>query len=210
MEPLAESMDEYPLMKELATRLNVNEPWVHVDPWLDMAENFRDAFTEGSFDELLQGKTLQLRYKPMDEYQTKTGKIEFTSTSPPPGVNKLPTQLETSREPDEFIMLNSSIPQYTHTQFTDVYDEIPCTVWVNPEDATKYNLTDGKKHLIYNEQGELTVTIKVTKKVLPGVIWAPRELIDEKGNIQNSLAPGTPQLIGGGPMFNTVMVRFKE
>lgn len=210
VEPLAESMDEYPLMKEFAKRLNVTESWVHVDPWKDITENFREAFKDGNIKELLEGKPLELRYKPMDEYQTKTGKIEFTSTTVPEGVNTLPSQLTVSIEPDEFIMLNSSIPQYTHTQFTDVYEEIPCTVWVNPQDAEKHNLIDGKKHVIYNKQGELQVTVKITKKVPPRVVWTPRELIDENGNIQNSLAPGTPQRLGGGPMFNTTKIRFKE
>ena len=107
-------------------------------------------------------------------------------------------------------MLNSSLPPYLHTQFRDVYNEIPRTIWVNPKDAAKHNLTDGENRIIYNEQGELCVNIKITHRIIPGVIWAPRELIDEKGNPQNGLTPGTPQVIGGGPIFNTVKIRFKE
>jgi anaerobic selenocysteine-containing dehydrogenase len=210
IEPLAESRDEYPLMLELAKRMGVDEPWVHVDPWEDMTYNFRDAFIDGEFNDLLDGKSLKLRYKALDEYQTGTGKIEFTSTTISEGVSPLPRQLEVSTESGEFIMLNSSLPQYLHTQFRDVYNEIPRTIWVNPEDAEKHRLTDGGNHTVYNERGELDVIIKVTGRIIPGVIWAPRELIDEKGNPQNGLSPGTPQLIGGGPMFNTIKVRFKE
>jgi anaerobic selenocysteine-containing dehydrogenase len=146
----------------------------------------------------------------MDEYQTPSGKLEFTATSIPDGVSPLPLQLEINPGEDELIMLNSSLPQYTHTQFRDVYNDIPCTAWVNPLDAEKYNLKDRGTHIIFNENGELHVTVKVTDRVTPGVIWTPRELIDPEGNIQNSLAPGTPQRIGGGPLFNTIKVRFKE
>jgi len=208
--PLAESWDEHPLMLELAKRLNVEEPWVHIDPWPDMAKNFSEAFIDGDFNDLLNGKCLQLRHLPLDKYQTSTGRLEFTSTSTTERVSPLPYQHEIPTEEGELIMLNSAIPEYTHTQFRDVYNEIPCTAWVNPEDAEKNNLTDGGKHLIYNEQGQLWVTVKISNKVLPGVVWTPRELIDSEDNIQNSLAPNTPQQIGGGPMFNTVKVRFKE
>ena len=210
IEPMAESWDEHPLMIELAKRLNVEEPWVHVDPWLDMAKNFDAAFTDGDFNDLLHGKYLQLRHLPLDEYQTPTGRLEFTSTSTTEEVSPLPYQYDIQIEEGELIMLNSALPQYTHTQFKDVYNEIPCTAWVNPVDAENLNLKDGEKRLIYNENGQLLVTVKITNKVPSGIIWTPRELIDTEDNIQNSLAPGTPQQIGGGPMFNTVKVRFKE
>ncbi|MCW4013158.1 MAG: molybdopterin-dependent oxidoreductase [Candidatus Bathyarchaeota archaeon] len=210
IEPLGESMDEYPLMLELSNRLGVSESWVHIDPWKDMEHNFRDAFIDGDFNDLLDGKSLQLYYRPIVEYQTPSGKIEFASNSVSGNISSLPKQLEVTVDDDEFIMLNSSLPQYTHTQFRDVYNDIPCTVWVNPVDAEKHSITDGEKRIIYNEKGELEVTVKITDRVIPGVIWAPRELIDEKGNPQNGLAQGTPQLIGGGPMFNTIKVRFKE
>lgn len=183
---------------------------MYIDPWKDMEQVFQETFIDGNFSDLLDGKTLRVRHKPMDEYQTPSGKLEFTSTSAPEDVSPLPLQLEIDLDEDELIMLNSSLPQYTHTQFRDVYNDIPCTAWVNPQDAEKFNLTDGGNHLIYNEQGELQVTVKVTDRVTPGVIWTPRELIDPMGNIQNSLAPGAPQRIGGGPLFNTVKVRFKE
>ncbi|MBE0633479.1 hypothetical protein IH574_02815 [Candidatus Bathyarchaeota archaeon] len=175
-----------------------------------MKENFREAFLDGDFHDLLQGKYLRVRHRPMDEYQNQTGKLEFSSTSAPEGVSSLPEQLELFVEAGELIMLNSSLPQYEHTQFTDVYDAIPCTAWVNPSDAEKNGLKDGGKYAIYNKHGQIDVTVKITEKVLPGVIWCPRELIDENGNPQNGLAPGIPQKLGGGPMFNTVKVRFKE
>ena len=210
IEPMGKSRDEHSLMLELARRLNIKDSWVHVDPWRDMEDNLQGAFINGDSSDLFDGKSLEISYKPMDEYQTKTGKIEFTSTSTLPGVSSIPEQIEFETIEDEFIMLNSSLPRYTHTQFREVYGNIPCNVWVNKFDAEKFGLLDGGKYKMYNQLGELTVILKVTKNILSGVVWCPRELVDENGTPQNSLTPGFAQKIGGGPIFNSVRVKFKE
>jgi anaerobic selenocysteine-containing dehydrogenase len=197
-------------MKEIARRLQVEEPWEYTDPWSDMEEVFRDAFIDGDIKDLINGKPLQLRHKPMNEYQTATHKIEFSASIVAEGISSLPQQINIHLQDDEVIMLNSALPQYTHTQFRDIYDKIPCVAWVNPEDAEKNNLKDTEKYTLYNRCGQLVVTIRVTNKSQPGVIWCPRELLDDQGNPQNSLTPGTPQKIGGGPIFNSVKVRFRQ
>ena len=185
-------------------------PWVYADPWHEMSEGFKDAFMDGSFSDLFEDRGLQLRHRPMDEYPTGTGKIEFASISAPEGVSPTPIQIEIPIEDGEIIMLNSARPQYTHTQFTDVYGEIPCIAWINPEDIEKMGLDPKAKATLYNELGQLIIDLKPTNQVPSGVIWCPRELIDSEGNHQNSLAHGTPQLIGGGPMFNTIKVRVRQ
>ena len=207
---LAESMDEHMFMKAMAEKLDVKEPWVYADPWHEMSKDFKDAFMDGSFSDLFEDRGLQLRHRPMDEYPTGTGKIEFASTSAPEGVSPTPIQIEIPIEKGEFIMLNSAVPQYTHTQFTDVYGEIPCLAWINHEDIKKMGLDPKAKTTLYNELGQLIVDLKPTNQVPSGVIWCPRELIDSEGNHQNSLTHGTPQLIGGGPIFNTVKVRVRQ
>ena len=208
--PVAESIDEHMLMKAMAGKLHVKEPWVYADPWDEMSEGFKDAFIDGSFSDLLEGEELQVRNKPLDEYLTGTGKIEFESTCAPEGVSALPNQMEITVEEGEFIMLNSAIPKYTHTQFTEVYGDIPCVAWINPDDIEEFGLDPEAKATLYNDLGELIVDLKITKQVSRGVIWCPRQLRDSEGNYQNSLSHGTPQLIGGGPMFNTVKVRIRQ
>jgi len=208
--PIAESIDEHLLMKAMAEKLEVKDPWVYADPWEEMSVGFKDAFVDGSFSDLMDGKGLQLRHKPMDEYPTGTGKIEFESTTAPEGVSPIPLQMEISVEEGEFIMLNSAIPKYTHTQFTEVYGDIPCIAWVNPDDVEEMGLDPSAKVTLYNELGEFVIDLKPTKQVSRGVIWCPREAIDSEGNHQNGLSHGVPQLIGGGPMFNTVKVRVRQ
>lgn len=208
--PVAESIDEYMLMKTMAEKLDVKEPWVYADPWVEMSEGFKDAFIDGSFSDLFKDRGLQLRHRPMDDYPTGTGKIEFESTSAPEGVSPIPIQMEIPVAEGEVIMLNSAVPKYTHTQFTDVYGEIPCVAWINPDDVEEMGLDPKAKTTLYNDLGQLIVDLKPTNQVPRGVIWCPRELIDSEGNHQNSLSHGTPQLIGGGPMFNTVKVRVRQ
>lgn len=210
IEPLAESLDEHVLMKIMATGLEVEEKWVYADPWSDLENSLKDSFTDGSFTDILSGKSLTVKSRPMDEYQTPSGKIEFASSTIPQGATPLPFQMEVTVSDGEFIMLNSALPNYTHTQFRDVYDDIPCKAWINPDDMDALGLNPEQHVTLYNESGELEVDPIITRKVPEGVIWCPRELKDSKGNIQNSLADGTPQLIGGGPMFNTIRVRIKQ
>ncbi|MBN2336020.1 molybdopterin-dependent oxidoreductase [Candidatus Bathyarchaeota archaeon] len=207
IEPEGESRAEQWVMKELARRVGVEEPWVYVDPWTEAAEALRDAFVDGDFDDFMRGTALRLRRKPLDAYQTPTGRIEFYSTTAGDGVSPLPEQIEFSVDAAEFIMLSSSVPKYLHTQFRDVYGEIPPQVWVNPTDAEVNNLGDGDPFTLVNEHGRLNVEAVVTDRVPRGVLWSPRELVDAEGNAQNSLTPGVPQRIGGGPLFNSTRVR---
>ena len=207
VEPEGESRDEVRVRRELARLVGVTEPWVYEDPWVAVREALKDAFADGSVDEFMGGAQLRLRSRPRDEYQTPTGRIEFAATSVPEGVTPLPRQIDLDLGVDEFTLLSSSVPNYLHTQFRDVYGVIPCEVWVNPLDAERHSIGDGDEGTLFNELGRLNVTFRVTNRVQQGVMWSARELVDGEGNPQNGLASGTPQRIGGGPTFNSTRVR---
>lgn len=138
-------------------------------------------------------------------------KIEFSSSrSFEIGVQEIPVQTELKMDGGRYLLLNSSIPNYTHSQFTDVYGPIPQIVWINTEDAGKSKIHDGNEVLLYNELGEVRVKAIVNEKVSRGVLWAPRPLTGLEGNPLNVLAPGTPQIIGGGPKFNSIKVKIRK
>ena len=146
----------------------------------------------------------------MKNYQTPSRKIEFYSSRALPENTPLPVQVPISCDTDEFILLNSSMPKWTHTQFMDVYGLIPSIAWINPLDAERLGIKTGEKITLYNDLAELKITPVITGKIRKGVMWMPRELKDSFDNIQNSLTPGIPQKLGGGPIFNSVKVRVKK
>lgn len=209
IEPLGESKHEISLMHELARRLEIKGEWLNEDPWDALRRALTYAFEDGSLDDMLNGKVVKLKLRPKAEYQTPSGKVElYSSKAREMGINPLPEQLPT--EPSErgwFVLLNSSLPNYTHSQFTDVYGPVPQIVWISPEDSKMFDIEDGEKVKIYNALGEIVLWATVTNKVSQGVLWAPRPVAGIDGNPINSLAVSTPQAIGNGPMFNTIRVK---
>ncbi|UNQ73835.1 molybdopterin-dependent oxidoreductase [Infirmifilum sp. NZ] len=208
LEPLGESRDEVWLTCALAERLGL--PEVCADP-IQALRSALEGALEGSFEDLLSGRVLRLRYRPLDEYQTPSGRIELYSTAAAQrGLSPLPVQAEAGGE--GFVLLNTALPLYTHTQFRDVYGEIPPVVHVNPEDARSLGLAEGEVVEVFNENGVVELRVHVTSDVPRGVLWSPRELVGLNGNPQNVLVSAETQPIGGGPVFNstTVIIRKKE
>jgi len=169
-----------------------------------------ETFENGRFDDLLKGAILKLRQRPINEYQTPSGKIElYSSKAPEIGASPLPVQLSLDENEGWFTLLNSSLPNWTHSQFRDVYGPIPEVVWINPIDADSRGIKNRDDLTLFNELGTLTVEAIVTEKVSKGVLWSPRPLTGKNGVPLNSLASGDPQTIGAGPRLNSIRVRIK-
>jgi len=210
IEPLKESRHEIWVMQELAKKLKKTEPWLFEDPWQALEKAFKGTYKNGQLKDILKGEVLELGLKPQNKYQTPSEKIEFnSSTALDLDVSRLPFQEEVESE-NSFVLLNSAIPKYTHSQFTDVYGPIPEIVWINPKDAEKLGTQDGKIVELFNDFGNVVLKAKVTDKVSLGTLWAPRPLTGMNGEPLNSLAPGIAQKIGGGPIFNSIKVRIKQ
>ncbi len=207
VEPWGRSRDEVWVMRELAHRMGVEDEWVYDDPWAEVGRTLEEAFMDGGYRDLMNGSSVRLRIRPADEYQTPSGRIEFFSTAAGEGVSPLPAQMCLGRAPNMYVLISSSLPKYTHTQFRDVYGAPPLQVWVNPLDAERHGVEEGSEVTLLNERGRLTLTAVVTDQVPRGVLWAPRELVDDDGNPQNALTLGKAQALGGGPAFNSTRVR---
>ncbi len=205
IQPLGESRDEVWLTCRLAEKLGIKD--VCTDP-IEALREALDGALEGSFEDLLEGKVLRLKYRPIEEYQTPSGKIEFYSTvAAKRGINPLPVH----REPDKgFTLLTTAHPLYTNTQFRDVYGEIPPVVYVNPEDAESMGLAEGDAVEVYNENGSVELRVHVTGDVPRGVLWSPKELVGLNGAPQNVLMSTETQAIGGSPVFNSTIVSLRK
>ena len=209
--PIGESKDEIWVMRELAKRLKLKENWIFEDPWKAVKKTLEGAFENGSFEDLIANSTLKLKSKPKNEYQTPTGKIEFYSKKAEElDLSPFPIQLPINLDKGEFVLLNSALPQYTHTQFQEFYGPIPQVVWINTADAERLNIKNGEIIELYNELGVVEVKAIVTNKISRGVLWSPRQLTGLNGEAQNSLIQCTTQEIGGGSTFNSTRVKIKR
>jgi anaerobic selenocysteine-containing dehydrogenase len=210
IEPLGECKHEIWVMQQLAERLNCEDPWVFEDPWQALEKATIEAFENGRFNDLRKGVILKLRQRPANEYQTPSGKIElYSSKAIEMGASPLPVQLPLNENKRWFTLLNSSLPNWTHSQFRDVYGPIPEIVWINPVDAASLGIKNGENVVLFNELGALTVEAIITEKVSKGVLWSPRPLTGKNGVPLNSLASNNPQILGAGPRFNSIRVKIK-
>ncbi len=80
---------------------------------------------------------------------------------------------------------------------------------MNPMDATRLGVADGNSVSLRNERGVIRVEAVVTDRVPRGVLWSPRLLKGLDGEHQNLLMPGEAQAIGGGPIFNSTIVKVR-
>lgn len=207
VEPVTDSRSEVWVMQALARRLGRREPYLYEDPWPVLATMFADAFLDGDFQDLRAGRLLTLKRKAPDRYPTASGKFEFFSTrAVVNGFDPLPHQPEISVETGAFVLLTSATPNYTSTQFQDIYGPIPAVVQMHPRDAARLAIADGQVINLSNAYGTMQMIAAISENVPEGVLWAPRQSEDAHGMAQNSLMTSIPQAIGKGPRFNSTTV----
>jgi len=209
-EPLEESRHEIDVMTAIAARIGIQDQWVFEDPWKALEKACKNAFAHGKFNDLLSGKSLTLGFAPLHQYSTRTGRIEFYSkTAEANGLNPVPESFPVDVEPDSYLLLNSAVASYTHSQFQESYGPIPPLVWIHPKDASRLGVDNGRTILLFNDSGETAAKAEISDRVPEGILWAPHEFVGLDGNPQNSITRGRPQRIGGGSVFNSTIVKIR-
>lgn len=89
-------------------------------------------------------------------------------------------------------------------------------MWMNPADAEKRRIRDGDRAEVFNERGRMQIYVKVTPRIIPGVVAVPQggwytpdaSGADTRGsiNVLTSLRP-TPLAKGNGQHTNLVEVK---
>jgi anaerobic selenocysteine-containing dehydrogenase len=211
LDPIGESKPEMWVMTSLAKKLDLDTPWVCEDCWKVAEKALEHAFENGDVSDLRKGACLTLRMNPRHEYQTPTGRIELASTRAEEcNVSPLPVQHPLSLHPEEYILLTSSMRNYTHTQFQDIYGPIPSLVFIGIKDALKNDIKDSDTLVLYNELGSITMKAVISVSIPPGILWIPRQGNDLNGAPVNSIVQDTTQDIGGGPTFNSMTVKIRN
>ncbi len=209
IEPRGESRSELQIMEELVIRLHCKETWIYEDKWEALHNGLQNAFETGDISHIRKGKLLTLKMRPENEYQTPTGRIELHSTTAEKmGAAPLPKQYPLPES--GFILLNTAVKNYTHTQFQDIYGAIPALVFVNLEDAKTHHIHDTDVIEVSSTLGSIKLKAVISTAVPQGILWAPRQGRDIEGTPQNSIMPDTKQKIGGGPVFNSTVVTIRK
>lgn len=191
-------------------KVGFKEEWLREEPWRAIETAMKNAFENGSTSDLREGKTLKLKMKPKEEYQTPTGRIEFYATGAEQmGASPLPKQYQLLGD-EGFVLLSSAVAKYTHTQFQDVYGPIASTVLVSPQDAKVYSLIDKGIVELFNDFGSIRVRTEISNSVPRGVLWSPREFTDLNGKPQNTIISDASQNLGGGSTFNSTIVKIRK
>ncbi|MFV0576811.1 MAG: DMSO/selenate family reductase complex A subunit [Vibrio sp.] len=65
----------------------------------------------------------------------------------------------------------------THSTYHSVAvlrEAIPDELWINPIDANERGLSSGDMVVVFNDRGEVLIPLKVTKRIIPGVVAMPQ------------------------------------
>ncbi len=210
IEPLGESKDEVWVMDRLSRLLGLKLPWLYEDPWKALEHAFRDAFRTGNFGDLLEGKCMTLKCKSPVRYDTPSGKLEFfPEGAAEQGFTPFPQYRPLEQKDGEFVLLNSAMRNYTHSQFRESFGPLPEKVIMYSGDARKLGLEAFDKVKLTNDRGSLTVTLEISSSLPSGVLWTPRPVLDAGGQSTNHLTSAVPQA-GSGPTFNSTLVRVEK
>ncbi len=94
---------------------------------------------------------------------------------------------------------------------------MPQTLWINPIDAKARGLKEQEKVIVYNDRGEVEIPIKITTRIMPGVIsmpqgawYAPDKKGLDKGGCINTLTAYRPTIISKANPQHTNLVEVRK
>ncbi len=213
MEPLFESRPETEIMRDLARRLGLKDDFLFEDPVKAIQKAMQQAFADGATLDLT-GKIQRLRTKPLNYYPTPDGKIRFAL--PEQEARELNIS-PVARQPEHpvsgsgsFILLSTAVPDYTNSQFTEVFGKPAPLLHINNADASKLDIKDGDLIEAGNSSARVKLKAKISDLVPQGVVWFPRAIDDLDGQPVNNLITSEYQRLGRGPKYHSTRVFIKK
>lgn len=109
---------------------------------------------------------------------------------------------------------------HTHSTYANVpqlQEAVPNEVWINPIDADKRAINHGDRVHIFNDRGTIELSVKVTNRIIPGVVAVPQGVwvninaqgVDIGGCINILTTHKTSPLAKGNPQ-HTNLVEIKR
>ena len=208
MKPIGEARTEITFMHMLARELGISEAKIYEDPWNALKKTIGGTL----YERLLRENIITLPYKSLDNYPTPTGKIEFRSTKAEElGLPPIPKP-ELLNPPPEYpyVLISSASPLYIHTQFEDVYGNIPPIIMMSEEDMKVRRINDGDVVIVASSRGEVEMIAKKSERVPPGIVYTYRSCTTLDGRRINEITSDDVDRLGGSTLNSTfVNVRRK-
>ena len=216
-----EVMPESEIYYHLAKRLNMDvsqemipEPGNNnIEQWL---ENRIKGYSEITLDNLRMAPVLapglqQIAWEDL-KFNTPSGKIELFSYEAKMkwGISPLAdyTGINHSKEEKKYplVFFTPNTGSRIHSQFGNlkiIKETNPEPyIRISPVDAISRSLIDGQKIRVFNQIGELKSRVKITNRVLPGLVVFPNGIWFNEGGGVNQLISGQETDIGFGAAFH--------
>ncbi|WP_287588065.1 molybdopterin-dependent oxidoreductase [Candidatus Borrarchaeum sp.] len=213
IEPIDEAKSNSEVFRLLAKKMGLSQPELF-EPDEDVIKKLisTSKTIEGRYEDLLQKGFLRMKQLPLMEFQTKSGKIEFSSSRAQElGLSSFPIVLD---EHPQFPLrlISSAHPLILHSQYFNIQSIKPY-ILVNPTDAIKRMIKNKDATRIFNERGSLVLPVKISENVPEGVIWTFRSpwvsLSHDKKNV-NVLTNDDFQRSSYGSTFNSTFVELEK
>ena len=197
-QPPGESRSEVWVMGKIAEALGLKHPLIEEDPWRAV-----DVAIGGRLAELRERGVMELETPPHDRYETPSGKIEFYSTlAESKGHPPLPRFVE---PPGGTVLVFTSEPLHTNSQFAETYGPVPPAVRLSPADADGLGL--GEVAVMEGSRGKVKVKVVRDPDVPPGIALMEGIPKDLDGVPINAVVNGEGGPYGGTPRINYTQVR---
>ncbi len=231
---LAERLD----LKEELTEGKTLEQWLKYlteetakkNPGFPSYEEFKEkGIYRWQYDEPSIAFKEQIENPEYNPFPTSSGKIEIFSKKlwdknnhkEIPAIPKYISAWEGPEDPLTERFPLQCIGHHTKRRVHSIYDNMnwmeevePHAVWVNTLDAAERGVENGELVKVFNDRGAMVIPIKVTLKIMPGVVSVPqgawytpdKEGIDRRGCV-NTLTKYHPTPLAFGNATHTTLVQ---
>jgi anaerobic selenocysteine-containing dehydrogenase len=185
--PIGESWSNLRLTQTLAGRLGLTDPVFAMTPRALLGELFRGAGQTADLAALLDGTPVSIGTRAAQVFRTPSGKLEFYAQAlADQGLPALPDWQPDPADVAAYPLRLLTTPGYfqSHTAFSGVAflrerEGTPYAV-LHPRDATARGLTDGQIVRLRNDNGQITLRLRVLEEIQPGVVLVPGQRPDEE------------------------------
>jgi anaerobic dimethyl sulfoxide reductase subunit A len=171
-------------------KVSIERTKAELDPNFPTFEEFRaKGVHHFRFDEPLVGFKAQIDDLEKNPFETPSGKIELFSKAlwdmnkhdEIPAIAKYIPAWEGPEDP-----LKEKYPlqligwhykrrcHSTHDNHPWMEEAFKQEMWMNPEDARARGISDGDRVEVFNDRGKVTIDVKVTSRIVPGVAAMPQ------------------------------------